>query len=279
MELQKVFESYPNPFYIIEPIVHNGKSEDFTYIYVNQAFCFLVGHSKLELVGHRYLEVFQEEGERQWLDLFAEVAEREKHVYIEETSTIIHKVMYTEAFHIEPGLCGCIIHDFKNVMDDMKPSLEWEMLRRKAYYDYLTGFYNRFYLRDLSDRLDPSEPVGVTFLDINNLKWTNDNFGHAAGDALICRVANMIRIHYRGSLFFRIGGDEFLVVSLGMDREEFMEMSMENGALFGRDKLVAMGYQFYEHVEDLEICIDQCDELMYRQKRQMKHRVQEELAQ
>jgi hypothetical protein len=42
---------------------------------------------------------------------------------------------------------------------------------------------------------------------------------------------------------------------------------------FEREQLAAVGYQFYERVEDLEACIDQCDALMYEHKRRMKERI------
>jgi diguanylate cyclase (GGDEF)-like protein len=147
-----------------------------------------------------------------------------------------------------------------------------EELRQKANCDYLTGFFNRFYLNEMYREISEKENIGITFLDINNLKITNDTKGHAAGDELIIRVSGMLRSHYGDSMIFRMGGDEFLIITEGCTRDEFMRLSAEGKALFEKDSLAAMGYQFYETLENLRESIQCCDQLMYEQKRVMKGR-------
>jgi diguanylate cyclase (GGDEF)-like protein len=112
--------------------------------------------------------------------------------------------------------------------------------------------------------------VGVTALDINGLKRVNDMYGHAAGDELILRVSRMIRAMYRDSTVFRMGGDEFVIVTAGMDRESFLDMSRCRRAAFEKDHLVALGYQYFDQVERLKDCINLCDRLMYEHKRRSK---------
>lgn len=59
-------------------------------------------------------------------------------------------------------------------------------------------------------------PLVVAFVDVDGLKLVNDRDGHAAGDAVICRVAEVIRTHLRPyDLIVRVGGDEFLCVVSG----------------------------------------------------------------
>lgn len=269
LDLSKIFDEYPSPLYIVKPIVVNGASDDFEYVFCNNAFCIFVGKSKEELVGHNYRECFRVKGERHWLDNFVDVAVNKKYLVVNDVSTVIKKRMYTELFHISPDMCGCVIRDFETVLEGME-TLKNEELRRKANCDYLTGFFNRFYLNELYADISGKANVGITFLDINNLKTTNDTKGHAAGDELIIRVSEMLRSHYRDSMIFRMGGDEFLVITEGCTRDEFMKISEEGKALFEKDKLVAMGYHFYEIVEDLKESIQYCDQLMYEQKRRMK---------
>jgi diguanylate cyclase (GGDEF)-like protein len=270
LDLKEVLDEHPNPVYIIKPIVIDGKSEDFEYVYVNKSFCIFIGRSREELVNHCYLEIFKEKGEKIWLDLFVDAALFGKHVYVNNISSVINKKMYTEVFHIDPDLCGCIIHDFQDVSNDMK-LLADEELKQKANCDYLTGFYNRFYLKELYDEISKKTNIGITFLDINNLKITNDTIGHAAGDKLIIRTSDMMRTHYKDSIIFRVGGDEFVIVTIGKNYDEFMELSREGQALFENDNLAAVGYHFYEKISDLKACIDECDCLMYEQKKKMKN--------
>jgi diguanylate cyclase (GGDEF)-like protein len=269
LELAEVFDEYPNPFYIVKPLGEGGKADDFEYVYANQAFSQFVGRSQEELMGHRYQECFEQEGEKPWLDLFAEVAKHVKHTYVEEVSEIIQKRMYTEAFHIEPNLCACIIHDSRDVKQPVC-SQENEELRYKASRDYLTGFYNRFSLKELHGRIAKEENIGITYLDINDLKVTNDTLGHEAGDELILLISNMIRSYYEDSMVFRVGGDEFVIVTIGQEEEEFLELSVRSRKVFEERDLASLGYQFYPKVDNLKRCIAQCDALMYERKKQLK---------
>jgi diguanylate cyclase (GGDEF)-like protein len=268
LNLEDVFDEYPNPLYIVKPFIENGTSNDFEYIYVNHAFCALLGKCPELLTGKRFRQIFGP-GERQWLDVFVEAATGKNHFFVDNVSTVINKKMYTEIFHVEPDMCGCIIHDFKSVPEE-DAAFEKETLRQQANCDFLTGFYNRFYLNDLQDEILESENIGITFLDINNLKETNDSLGHVAGDSLIIRVSEMMKVHYKNSMIFRVGGDEFVILTRDCTREEFMQLSIEGKKLFEEDNLVAMGYEFYKKVTDLKESISQCDQLMYEHKRKMK---------
>jgi diguanylate cyclase (GGDEF)-like protein len=265
----QVFDEYPNPFYIVQPLIQDGRCEDFIYHYVNDAFCRLVGHTKEELTGHRFLECFQQPGEDQWLRLFAEMAMGGGHAYVNTISTVIGQRMYTEAFHIDPDLCGCITHDFEAAVGPQGERSVRE-LRQRANCDFLTGFYNRYFLREVQDQLANQGRVGVSYLDINDLKHTNDSQGHAAGDGMILRLAKLLRAYYPGSMIFRMGGDEFLVVTTDVEREDFLTLSQKTKEVLELDGLAAIGYAYYETVEDLRECIVQCDSKMYIHKRQMR---------
>ncbi len=89
------------------------------------------------------------------------------------------------------------------------------VLSEKIERDALTGTNNRrFIISFLQDLID-SKTAGFTvlFVDINALKSTNDHYGHAAGDRLICRVAKVLSTVVReNDAVARVGGDEFVVV-------------------------------------------------------------------
>jgi diguanylate cyclase (GGDEF)-like protein len=269
LNLAEVFDEYPNPVYIIKPIFRNGTSTDFEYVYVNNAFSLLVGRNTGELIDHRFKDVFGSNGERQWLDAFASAAVEGRHFFVNHISEIINKKMYTEIFHIEPDMCCCITHDMQAVSKNIQTNQD-ELLRLKANSDFLTGFYNRFYLNEIHNLFTNKINVGVTFLDINNLKLTNDTYGHSVGDELIIKVAQMVRQHYKDSIAFRIGGDEFIIVTEGYTRDEFMQISALAKAHFEEENNAAIGYKYYDKIEDLKICIDECDALMYEEKCYMK---------
>lgn len=82
-------------------------------------------------------------------------------------------------------------------------------------HDSLTGLYNRRYFEGIKNKIDSADnlPISVIAADINGLKMTNDIFGHAAGDALIKKSAEIILRSCRESDFVaRIGGDEFNIL-------------------------------------------------------------------
>lgn len=272
MRLEKVFDDYPNSFFVVEPIIEEGESADFEYIYVNEAFCMFLGRSREELIGHRFLEVFGAPGERVWLDAFRDAAVFGKYLQVQDKSIVIDKRLSTEIFHVAPNRCGCIIRDFDEAgaREELMHVSKKELARR-AYIDCLTGFYNRFYLQERSSELLKGKHVGLVFLDINNLKITNDTLGHNAGDELILDFSNKLREFYQNAQIYRMGGDEFLVITVGMTEDEFLEVSEDAELYFSEGRMsTAMGYKFCETIGDLWQEIDYCDQMMYQHKRAMK---------
>lgn len=88
--------------------------------------------------------------------------------------------------------------------------------------DHLTGLLNRrglieqaHFITGLARRT--GEPVFVAFIDVGGLKRVNDVYGHGAGDRLLRAVAGALQVVARESdLVCRWGGDEFLMVGLGL---------------------------------------------------------------
>ena len=74
----------------------------------------------------------------------------------------------------------------------------------------LTGLDNRNRYMELLEagKENALKQVGGIYMDLNGLKRCNDCFGHAAGDALICRAADALNDVFPGEAC-RIGGDEF----------------------------------------------------------------------
>lgn len=95
-----------------------------------------------------------------------------------------------------------------------------------AYRDSLTGIKNTTAyteaIKDLNKEICTGNPkFGVLMADINNLKETNDKFGHDVGDDLIVRTAKILTEIFQSSVIFRIGGDEFAVILLNEDYERY----------------------------------------------------------
>ncbi len=91
-------------------------------------------------------------------------------------------------------------------------------LQERATHDPLTGLVNRaeFELR-LRDAMTRSKqlrkPAALLAIDLDRFKMVNDTGGHAAGDAMLKRVATVLRLRLRSSdVAARLGGDEFAVL-------------------------------------------------------------------
>jgi diguanylate cyclase (GGDEF)-like protein/putative nucleotidyltransferase with HDIG domain/PAS domain S-box-containing protein len=84
-----------------------------------------------------------------------------------------------------------------------------------SYHDQLTGLYNRrFYEQELK-RIDTERNLPLTLVmgDVNGLKLINDSFGHAKGDELLKKAANVMKAGCRADdIIARWGGDEFVLI-------------------------------------------------------------------
>jgi diguanylate cyclase (GGDEF)-like protein len=79
--------------------------------------------------------------------------------------------------------------------------------------DPLTQLFNRRYLESFfAGHASTQKKCAFLMLDLDNFKMANDVFGHKKGDEVLCRVAEILRTHFRGSdCIARLGGDEFAV--------------------------------------------------------------------
>ena len=102
------------------------------------------------------------------------------------------------------------------VSNVVQKTLEEKNLKILAYTDNLSAMGNRQYLQRKLDILDKSRnrDYAVIFMDINDLKYTNDHFGHEEGDHLIRMVSSSIKkaMDNMSGFYGRNGGDEFLSV-------------------------------------------------------------------
>jgi len=98
-----------------------------------------------------------------------------------------------------------------------------------AYRDSLTGIKNSTAYTEATATLDHeincgNPQFGVLVADINNLKQTNDRFGHDVGNELIIHTAKLLTDTFKTSAVFRVGGDEFAVILSGKDYDSYHEV-------------------------------------------------------
>jgi diguanylate cyclase (GGDEF)-like protein len=111
-----------------------------------------------------------------------------------------------------------------------------EGLVRRTMEDPLTGLGNRraFDQRLIHERdsLSPQTTIAMVIIDIDEFKRVNDRFGHACGDAVLCRVGAIVRSVLRpDDLALRLGGDEFCAVITGASPQVVQERADRIGEL------------------------------------------------
>lgn len=116
------------------------------------------------------------------------------------------------------ALGGAVLRKFKQSVDDW---MKAETYKTLAYRDALTGVGSFAAFRQEKARWNERQDWACVMMDVNWLKQTNDRFGHAAGDALLCGAARCIQeAFFHADGCYRIGGDEFAVIWGGAKPEE-----------------------------------------------------------
>jgi diguanylate cyclase (GGDEF)-like protein len=177
--------------------------------------------------------------------------------------------------------------DLQALNTRLQQSLEHE--QQLARTDSLSGLPNRRLFVDELRRAIArcrrgGTPLAVAFLDLEHLKQLNDRLGHAAGDAVIKQVAEVLNHHVRGNdVAARLGGDEFGVL-LDECNEANARKSMERvldqlrAVLAGSDAPVPLGVSigvacFDTPPQAAQSVIDHADAAMYCAKGKGTHEI------
>lgn len=169
----------------------------------------------------------------------------------------------------DPTLLSSIQFFVTNSLEQKKVQ---EKLYRLSYRDTLTGLDNRNRYMELLEagKENALKQVGGIYMDLNGLKRCNDCFGHAAGDALICRAADALNDVFPGEAC-RIGGDEFVVICCPVTQETFeQQVEALRAALVRHQVDAAIGSFWQSSVEDLPTFLREADNRMYREKERQK---------
>ncbi len=95
-----------------------------------------------------------------------------------------------------------------------------EESQKNEEYDYLTGLLNRKIGENKIAQAMKEQPGCLAFVDLDNLKRTNDTMGHLAGDYALLNVGEVLSEYKNNAIIARVGGDEFLYYMIGANKEE-----------------------------------------------------------
>ncbi len=163
-----------------------------------------------------------------------------------------------------------------------------QVLKVASYHDALTGLANRNLFRELANNLHSlsiRNRIGLSmlFLDLDGFKSVNDQFGHATGDGVLCKVADILNNSVRkNDVASRIGGDEFIMCLYGV--ESILQLEMVAKGIIEKISLIkningqkisvgiSIGALHITKPEEwlLDDMVKEADKLMYQAKAQGK---------
>lgn len=172
---------------------------------------------------------------------------------------------------------------FNSINSALQNEKESEILKKLAYKDILTDMGNRAAFERYIDGLrgsNSNKPFRLAMMDINNLKYINDNFGHKEGDEAIKACSGAIQNHLMpyGNCF-RLGGDEFACIIFDLDEGDYLEqvsrMRKELSAAKPEHEYkldIAIGSDVYDYNKhgDIGEFIQETDLKMYSNKKRIK---------
>lgn len=177
------------------------------------------------------------------------------------------------------------ITDTRRAQQDLKQANE--LLANQARIDFLTGIYNRrmfdgLLTAEIARACRYNNPLSMIMLDIDHFKQVNDTLGHAAGDHVLQKLAELISGRIRShDIFSRWGGEEFVILTPKNDAEQASVLAeilreMVEQFDFGNDLRLTCSFGVTRHTcgEPAEVFIERADCALYQAKHNGRNRVE-----
>ncbi|WP_456465128.1 diguanylate cyclase [Persephonella sp.] len=169
--------------------------------------------------------------------------------------------------------------------------------KREATIDFLTGLTNRRrFERALEDAIKDKKlrnyPSSLIFVDVDDFKKVNDEYGHVVGDLVLKELASIFKFYLRANTVVgRLGGEEFAILLPGVELNnavnvaERLKKIIENREIKvnidGKEKKVRVTASFgvteIGQDDTVENLLMRADEAMYKAKKKGKNRVEVEV--
>jgi len=157
-------------------------------------------------------------------------------------------------------------------------------LEKKVYLDSLTGLYNKRYFSEkiINSKEYNDNNISILFIDLDDFKKINDNFGHDIGDKLLANTALIISKNLdKNTIAIRFGGDEFIIIkkftsfetsiefAKKIHNDVYQEILLENSLKTGIS--ISCGVAFGNY--DINLTVSQADKALYKAKEKGKNLV------
>lgn len=197
------------------------KDKNGVHIKVNDSFCKAVNKTmeQIEGRGHYYIwDIEPDEyakGEFICMESEFEVMSKKETCIFDENVKIRDEMRQLKTYKSPLfDLDGSVMGTVGVAMDVTQERIYEQMILNNANTDFLTGLYNRRYVYQFMEQ-QSENPLSVFYLDLDNFKTVNDQYGHQEGDRALLLTTEILQKCMPDDMIARIGGDEFLVVKVG----------------------------------------------------------------
>ena len=136
--------------------------------------------------------------------------------------------------------------------------------------DSLTGLLNRNAFDDAVEFIQAThdKPLTVMYIDLNGLHEINNHLGHARGDVVLCELADAARAYFGDDNIYRIGGDEFVIISFAHSMaQSARQMGYMRQELLDHGCELSVGMAESDDGEDIPDLVNQAENEMRKDKK------------
>ncbi|QDQ03002.1 diguanylate cyclase [Lysinibacillus fusiformis] len=272
-------------------------NEDGIIIYASPSYRIYLGYEIVELQGQFYSNIVDEESKKEWQSFLNN--------FTGQTDTQLELLLKAkDGTPVWTEGNVTVVHDPERETVSQIMMVSREITHRKerendllylAYHDSLTQLPNRRYLlkefpKLLAEAHTNNVCLAMLYIDGDDFKDVNDQYGHDTGDEFIRNFGNILIASVRShDLVIRIGGDEFIVILTGLTRDtEARNAQMMHIINRIRNELkkgwtidnhhfaptASIGIAYYpDHAKTLDSLLDLADQALYKAKEYGKNKL------
>lgn len=260
---------------------------------VNPAYCDITGYGREEVIGKKPEFISSGRQSKEFYDEMWHELQQHGHWQGELWHRKKDGELYVEFLTLSKLLDdhGQVINYIGVFTDITDRKQQQEKLSLMAHYDLLTGLPNRALFTDrfhqaIAHSKRAKSQLAVCFLDLDNFKPVNDNYGHEVGDQLLIEVAARIKAALREEdTVSRQGGDEFAFLLNDIESYEHCKHTLERIHISLAAPYVIEGYVhnvsastgvtlFPADNSDIDTLLRHADQAMYQSKQAGRNRYQ-----
>ncbi|WP_456402822.1 diguanylate cyclase [Persephonella sp.] len=222
------------------------------------------------------------------------LAEKSNEIQISDISQTIHLILdELKELKSQNEFLKTQIKKYHSEIHQLREELS--NAKTEATMDFLTGLVNRRrFERALEDAIKDYEtrnyPFSLIYVDIDNFKDINDNFGHNIGDIVLKEIATIFKFYLRANTIIgRIGGEEFAILLPGVEIEDAVKIAERlRNIIYNREIRIgsrkdeilrvtaSLGVTQVKKGDTVNSILHRADTAMYRAKKTGKNKVEVE---